>query len=332
MNTQGTERQIDFSPLQQTSIARVALSITMMIILGLSGLLAMTFAGWVRNDPARPALAIQMTPGSTLNSGVQPLPTLVASPSPTGSLPPTLGQAKAVLRAQNKLLSNGNVSLPEIALTFDDGPNPYYTPQILAILQHYNLKATFFCVGRLAAAYPALVREEYSAGNIVGNHTWSHPNLALLTSAAIQSQIVRTSDIIEADIGVRPTFFRPPYGSMSVQELTQVYHDGLTSVLWNDEGQDWTRPGVDAIVLRILSFARKGTILLMHDGGGDRSQTVAALPIIIRALEKRGFRFVTLQQMVLHLRQHASSTDGNTPSVGSPPLLLALAWRREPDL
>jgi len=333
MSTQDAERQDAYIPLEQTSIARIALTVILMITLGFSGLLSMMFAGWGRNDPLQGALADQITPVTTANTGthLMPAPLLLPSPSPTGPLPSSLSQAKAVLRAQNKLLYFGNRSLPEIALTFDDGPNPYYTPQILAILQRYNVKATFFCIGRLVADYPTLVREEYTAGNTIGDHSWSHPQLTLLTPAAIQLQISKTSDAIEAAIGVRPSFFRPPYGLLSVQELMLSYHDGLTTVLWNDEGQDWTRPGVNIIVQRILGLARNGTIILMHDGGGDRSQTVAALPSIIQELEQRGFRFVTMQQMVVDLQQSKGITDGGTPQVDSPlPSLLALAWRREP--
>src|SRR5215471_3774403 len=235
MSIQGTERQ--YISLQQTSIARIALTLTLMITLGFSGLLSMMFTGWARNDPVQRALADQITPVSSTRSSIQltPKPRLLPSPSQTGSLPPILSQAKAALQAQNKLLYHGNVSLPEIALTFDDGPNPYYTPQILAILQQYNIKASFFCIGRQVAAYPALVREESAAGHIIGNHSWSHPNLALLSPHAIQLQISRTSDAIEAATGVRPTFFRPPYGIMSVEELTHAYRDGLTTVIWNDE-------------------------------------------------------------------------------------------------
>jgi peptidoglycan-N-acetylglucosamine deacetylase len=293
----------------QTNIARIALIITLMLTLGVSGLLTMKFAIWAR---------------STIQPGAQPSPTplLLPSPSPedpygqTGPLPQNLSQEIANLRSQNRLLYNGNTFLPEIALTFDDGPNPYYTPQILNILQKYHVKATFFCIGRLIAAYPALVRQEYAAGYTIGNHSWSHPNLALLAPPSIQFQISKTSDAIEAAIGVRPTFFRPPYGRMSVQELMQVYHDGLTTVIWNDEGQDWARPGVNVIIQRILRLARNGAIILMHDGGGDRSQTVAALPFIINGLRQRGFRFVTMQQMLMDLQRHTSvptNPDGPQP-------------------
>jgi len=337
MNIQGTERQIVYIPLQQTNIARIALTITLLLILGVSGLLTMTFSTRTRNAQD-PHVSIDLD-RSTKQLGAQPSPTPLLLPNlspgdpyvPTGPLPPALSQAIANLRSHNHLLYNGNTFLPEIALTFDDGPNPYYTPQILNILQKYNVKATFFCIGRLVAAYPALVKQEYAAGHTIGNHSWSHPNLALLAPASIQFQISKTSDAIEAAIGGQPTFFRPPYGRMSVQELTQVYHDGLTTVLWNDEGQDWARPGVNVIIQRILRLARNGAIILMHDGGGDRSQTAAALPFIIIGLRQRGFQLVTIQQMTMDLQQHTGvPTRDNTPP-GSPiPLMIFAARRQEP--
>jgi len=229
-----------------------------------------------------------------------------------------LSQAIATLQAQNRLLFSGNPHLPEIALTFDDGPNPYYTPQILKVLQQYGVKATFFCIGRLVAAFPALVQQEYAAGDVIGNHSWSHPDLALFPAAYVRSQVVKTSDAIHAAIGVRPRFFRPPYEEMSVEELTQVYHLGLTSVLWNDEGRDWAIPGVSVLIQRVLSLARDGAIILLHDGGGDRSQTVAALPIIIKELRQRGFQLVTIQQLMTDLHKRPDAPRHGTGPVGPP--------------
>src|SRR6266702_3024811 len=195
-------------------------------------------------------------------------------------------------------LFNGNTHLPEIALTFDDGPNPYYSPQILAILQHYGVKATFFDVGYLVADYPNTVRQEYNQGNIVGNHSWSHPEMTLLSAQAILSQLTSTTRAIQAVIGVRPTFFRPPYGALNSIVLAQAKYLGYTTVMWDGSAEDWIVPGVSVIANRILSYAHNGAILLLHDGGGNRAQTVAALPIIITTLKNRGFKFVTIQQLV----------------------------------
>ena len=289
---------------------------TLVIALGLFGLLTFTFAGQLLAGPASrtPTAIVGQRPisHSVAISTPAPLrtPTPRPSPWPTGPLPPTLAQAVAALQVQNRLLYSGNTTLPEIALTFDDGPNPYYTPQVLAILQQYQVHATFFCIGRLVELYPALVQQEYHAGNIIGNHSWWHPDLTLLSPPSIQFQLVHTSQAIQAAIGVRPAFFRPPYGKMSVEVLTQVYHLGLTTIVWNDEARDWQLPGVNVIIQRIFRLAGNGAIILLHDGGGDRSQTVAALPSIIEGLRQSGFQLVTVQKLLQDMHQAGSDPPG----------------------
>jgi len=209
-----------------------------------------------------------------------------------------LKQEIADLQARNHFLYTGNTDLPRVALTFDDGPDPCYTPQVLAVLQQYGVKATFFCTGQHVAVYPDLVKEEHAAGHVIGNHSWSHPVLAVLPADGILSQLTRTSDTIQQVIGARPLFFRPPYGAFRSQVLTQVNQLGMTTVLWDVRATDWAKPGVGVIRDRILERTGNGAIILLHDGGGDRSETVAALPAIIEGLQHRGFEFVTLQQMV----------------------------------
>ncbi|TMC60586.1 MAG: polysaccharide deacetylase family protein [Chloroflexota bacterium] len=228
--------------------------------------------------------------------------------SPILPFPTLLWEQIAALQSHNRFLYTGNRYLREIALTFDDGPNPYYTPQVLAVLQRYGVKASFFCIGRQVASYPDLVKQEYADGNLVGNHSWSHPNLALLSSDEIDSQINLTSNAIQQVIGVRPTLFRPPYGVVNARVLSKANLLGLTTIIWSDEARDWTTPGTSVIVSRILSLAGDGAIILMHDGGGDRSQTVAALPAIITTLRLRGYQFVTLQQMLKDLPKRPAST------------------------
>ncbi len=195
-------------------------------------------------------------------------------------------------------------------------------------------------VGYLVKDFPNIVRQEYNNGNLVANHSWSHPELTLLSASAILSQLTSTSNVIQTTIGVRPTFFRPPYGAFNRTVLAQASYLGVTTVLWNDTAEDWTLPGVGFIVNRILSLAHAGAIILLHDGGGNRAQTVAALPTIITDLENRGFSLVTLQRLVDDLAVSTSqsaygSTLSNTAfSTGSPPPLenqpfLQLAkWRR----
>ena len=224
-----------------------------------------------------------------------PRPRLIPTLKP---LPGTLQEQIAYLEAHNRFLYSGDPRLPEVALTFDDGPNPYYTPQILATLGRYHIKATFFCVGRLVQRYPQLVWQEYRAGHVVGNHSWSHPHLGSLTPSALAFQFDRTSAVIQQVIGVQPTFFRPPYGDFTSAVLGRAYMLGLTTVMWNVMPADWLLPGTAAIVDRVLAYAGNGAIILLHDGGGNRSETVAALPLIIEGLQQRGFRLVTIQQLL----------------------------------
>ena len=270
---------------------------------------------------------------AAITSITRPTATQVATQMPNQT--PTPSSTKTPVHAPplDYPLYSGNTHLPEIALTFDDGPNPIYTPQILAMLQKYRVKATFFDVGYLVIDYPNLVRQEYNAGNVVGNHSWSHPELTLLSASAILSQLTRTSNAIQATIGVRPTFFRPPYGAINRTVLAEANTLGVTTVLWNDSAGDWILPGVSAIASKILHLTRNGGIILLHDGGGDRSQTVAALPIIITALENRGFSFVTIQQLVDDLKASPSQaplTSSLAKTVVSQPIDGTLpSWRRK---
>src|SRR5947209_6063712 len=117
----------------------------------------------------------------------------------------------ARLQQQDRIIYSGNIHVPEIALTFDDGPDPQYTPQILDILEQYRVRASFFCIGHQVASYPHIVKQEFAVGHVIGNHTWTHPDLALLSATDILSQIDRTSNALQEVIGVRPIFFRPPY-------------------------------------------------------------------------------------------------------------------------
>jgi peptidoglycan/xylan/chitin deacetylase (PgdA/CDA1 family)/GT2 family glycosyltransferase len=199
---------------------------------------------------------------------------------------------------QKMIFSEGNSDLPEIALTFDDGPDPRYTPQVLSILRQYNVHATFFMLGERVEAYPSLVQQAYAEGNTIGNHSWNHPNLTTLTADDVHTQLRNTSTAIRAATGVEPIFFRPPYGAYNYQIASQASSLGLTTVTWSVDTSDWQQPGSSAIVDTVLTHSQNGSVILMHDGGGERSQTIEALPTVIRKLQEKGFRLVTLQQLV----------------------------------
>ena len=180
-----------------------------------------------------------------------------------------------------------------VALTIDDGPSPTYTPQILQLLSSYGITASFSMIGRNVAAYPSLAREVSAAGHFVVNHTWSHANLPLLAPVALADQMTQASEVIQQATGHKPTMFRAPYGAWSPAVLAQCQQMGLTPLDWSVDPRDWARPGVSAIVANIMRNTRTGSIILEHDGGGNRSQTVAALTYVLPRLLAQGFRFGT---------------------------------------
>lgn len=225
--------------------------------------------------------------------------TLLSTPIPVSPFPLSLEDQISALQVHDRFFYGGNPAIPEVALTFDDGPNPPYTSQVLAILQHYGLHATFFCVGSQVAAYPDLARQEIADGHTIGNHTWSHPFLTSLSDAQIKSQLTTTGDIIEEATGIRPIYFRPPYGAFNARVLTQANQLGLTTFIWSDDSLDWAGGSPTNITHLVLSTVTDGAIILMHDGGGNRSRTVAALPNVIDGLLAHHFRIVTLDQLIV---------------------------------
>src|SRR5579859_5341561 len=180
-----------------------------------------------------------------------------------------------------------------IALTIDDGPSPVYTPQVLRLLARYRITATFSMIGIEAQAYPAVAREVAVAGHLIVNHTWTHLNLRWLAPALVTEQMSRAADAIHAATGRVPDLFRAPYGAWSPFVLTQCARTGLTPLGWSVDPRDWSRPGVPAIVANIMRNTRTGSIILEHDGGGNRAQTVAALKIVIPRLVAAGYHFRT---------------------------------------
>ncbi|KXK63113.1 polysaccharide deacetylase [Micromonospora rosaria] len=205
----------------------------------------------------------------------------------------------ATLTAAGRCLTHGPRDRPDVALTFDDGPLPPYTGQVLDILDRYGVRATFFCVGLLADAYPEIVAEIRRRGHHLGNHTWSHPFLPELSRAEVVEQVERTGEALAAATGEPPpTLFRPPYGGRSPQVLTGLAELGLTTVLWDALGWDWALPGQEHIARSVLDGTGPGGVILLHDGGGDRRQTVAALPAVLEGLLARDLRFVTVDEML----------------------------------
>ncbi|MER7249375.1 polysaccharide deacetylase family protein [Kribbella sp. NPDC000426] len=181
-----------------------------------------------------------------------------------------------------------------VVLTFDDGPDAEYTPKVLDILAKYDAKATFFEVGQNVRKHPELTKRIHAAGHSVENHTWTHADLRKLSAAAFRQQVVSTDQVIRAQIGSTPGCLRPPYGGVSAAVRQRAKALGKDLVVWTVDSRDWTKPGTTAIVQRVIKNVHSGSVILMHDGGGNRSQTVAALPAILKTLKAQGYGFRTL--------------------------------------
>ncbi len=185
----------------------------------------------------------------------------------------------------------------DVALTFDDGPGPY-TPGVLDVLERERVPATFFVVGQEVPDFRAAAEREIRGGFAIGDHTENHPMLAHLSRHDQYEQLFEQSARIELLGGRKPRLFRPPYGSFNATTFRLLRQMRLLMVLWSVDTDDYERPGVEVIVQRALEGAKPGAIILMHDAGGDRSQTIAALPEVIRRIRARGLRLVTVAQLL----------------------------------
>jgi peptidoglycan/xylan/chitin deacetylase (PgdA/CDA1 family) len=196
-------------------------------------------------------------------------------------------------------VSRGSPRKREVALTFDDGPGPL-TPRFVHVLRHLRAPATFFVVGQQLNDFGKGLHDVIRAGFPVGDHTEQHPLLTRLSPAGQEKQIQDAALRIRSQGTHYPRLFRPPGGAFDAVTLRVLRRHRMLNVLWSADTRDYTRPGTQAIVQRAVGGARPGAIVLMHDGGGDRSQTLAALPAIVRRLRARHYRLVTVPQMLLH--------------------------------
>ena len=192
-------------------------------------------------------------------------------------------------------LMYGDRSQPQIAITFDDGPHPQFTPKLLSILNAFNAKATFFVVGEKAQQAPDLVRQEIAAGHNVGNHTYHHVNLSKIPSRLVATEITACGDVLNSITGKQSHLFRPPGGDYTCTVAQTANRLDYTLILWTDDPGDYASPGAKTIEERTLGKVRNGGILLLHDGV---QQTIDVLPSMLRTLQRRGFKFVTVDQML----------------------------------
>jgi len=217
------------------------------------------------------------------------------SPVPATSIPPPAETAVAPGSAKIAY-SQCHVEGPYIAMTFDDGPHAQNTPRLLEILKKRNIKATFFVVGQCAAEYPDLMKRIVAEGHEIGNHSWTHPVLSKMGEESVTSELQRTHDVIVQTAGVTPTLMRPPYGAFSPTQRSWANKKwGYKIILWDVDPLDWKYRNADRVHGEILKQTVAGSIVLSHD---IHKTTVDAMPDTLDALANKGFKFVTVSELL----------------------------------
>ncbi|GGW93215.1 hypothetical protein GCM10010297_13360 [Streptomyces malachitofuscus] len=215
----------------------------------------------------------------------------------TGYGPPRSTTARTPVRKEPLLRVSGRGRT--MVLTFDDGPDPRYTPHILDTLARYDVRAMFFVCGEMATEHRDLLARMADEGHVVGNHTWTHPLLTRLSRRRIRAEMERTCDIIEKAYGERPEWFRAPYGAWNRAAFQLGAELGMEPMAWTVDTLDWTTPGTDTIVERVEHGAAPGVVVLSHDAGGDRSQSVRALRDYLPELLDSGYHVTVPRRQYL---------------------------------
>jgi len=185
-----------------------------------------------------------------------------------------------------------------VALTFDDGPDGIYTAQIIEILAQNNIKATFFLIGSLVDKHPSVIIDIVNSGHLAANHSWSHPNLRLKNADEVKRELMGTTEAIKNATGLEPLLFRPPYGEMSLEGMSQANHLGYTVAGWSVDSKDWQVSTANEILVNTLTNTKRGSIILLHSAGSNLDDTLEALPELIYTLKAQGFEFVTLDNLL----------------------------------
>ena len=245
---------------------------------GTAGALAVALG----DGPARP---VAPAPGSPAHRPLKP--SAYRLQPLTGYGAPRAAPARTPVRSEPILRVSGRGRT--MLLTFDDGPDPRYTPDILDTLAKYDVRATFFVCGEMADYNRDLLSRMADEGHVVGNHTWSHPLLTKLGRRRIRSEMERTSEVVEQAYGEPPRWFRAPYGAWNRAAFQLGAELGMEPLAWTVDTLDWTEPGAKAIVRRVREGAAPGVVVLSHDAGGDRSQSVQALRAYLPDLLDSGY-------------------------------------------
>jgi peptidoglycan/xylan/chitin deacetylase (PgdA/CDA1 family) len=245
---------------------------------GTAGVLASV----IGEEPVGPALPAAGPPARrTVKSSAYRLQPL------TGYGPPHTGHRRTPVRHEPLLKVSGRGRT--MVLTFDDGPDPRYTPHILDTLAEHDVRAMFFVCGEMAVGNQDLLARMSDEGHVVGNHTWSHPLLTRLSRSRIRSEMERTCDVIEDAYGEQPEWFRAPYGAWNRAAFQLGAELGMEPLAWTVDTLDWTTPGTRRIVGAVEHGAAPGVVVLSHDAGGDRSQSVRALRAYLPQLIDSGY-------------------------------------------
>ncbi|MBT2443820.1 polysaccharide deacetylase family protein [Streptomyces sp. ISL-36] len=226
-------------------------------------------------------------PAAGPQSGARLRPSAYRLQPMTAYAPPAFRKAVPPVR-QRPFLRMSGVGR-SMVLTFDDGPDPRYTPEILATLRRHGCRAMFFVCGEMVAENQDLVREMAADGHVVGNHSWSHPLIPKLRPSRIRDELGSTSDIVERILGTAPLWYRAPFGAWNRHSFEIGAELGMEPLAWTVDTLDWTEPGTDSIVRRVLDGAAPGVVVLSHDAGGNRSQSVAALKRYLPELLDAGY-------------------------------------------
>ena len=207
---------------------------------------------------------------------------------------------------------------PYVALTFDDGPSAAYTPHVLDILRRRGAKATFFVLGENAVRHKEILARAVAEGHEIGSHTWSHVKMTSAGAQRLQSELDRTAEVIRAATGRAPAVMRPPYGATNAKLIDWVMQRyGTPSILWDVDTQDWKHPGVGVVVSRVLHKSRRGSIILLHD---IHASTLAAVDDIVAGLQARGFKLVTVSELIAMGRRAAAEAEAApAPGQAAPP-------------
>jgi len=218
---------------------------------------------------------------------------------------PSPEKAKPAIPAEPRItFSSVNVEGPYIAMTFDDGPSAKLTPKLLDLLAAHHIKATFFVIGENAAEHPELVQRAAREGHEIGNHSWSHPYLSKMSDEGVRQQLQKTDDAIKNATGARPTLMRPPYGALTEHQKKWIHETfGYRIILWDVDPLDWKRPGAAVVCNRIVKETRSGSIVLSHD---IHPGTIEAMPATLGQLEAKGFKFVTVSELIRMARPEAA--------------------------